>query len=49
MSNTKNNLEYYLEREVTADEIQEADDWIAENPGTNLDEYVSAMREIGAL
>lgn len=46
---TRNDLEYYLEREPTADEIQEADDWLTENPGGDLSEWVSAMREIGAL
>jgi hypothetical protein len=47
--NTREALEYYLDRKVTSEEIQEADDWMAENPGVNLDEWVSAMIEIGAL
>ena len=49
MSNTANDLEYYLERKPTSDEVQEADAWLAENPGGNLSEWVSAMIEIGAL
>jgi hypothetical protein len=47
--NTREALRYYLDREPTSDEIQEADDWMLENPGVNLDEWVSAMIEIGAL
>jgi hypothetical protein len=46
---TAADLEYYLSRKPTADEVQEADDWLTENPGGNLDEWVSAMIEIGAL
>jgi len=49
MSNTANDLFYYLDRRPTAEEIREADDWLAENPGGNLSEWVSAMIEIGAL
>jgi hypothetical protein len=49
MSNTANDLEYYLDRKPTSEEIQEADDWLLENPGANLSEWVSAMIEIGAL
>jgi len=49
MSNTANELEYYLERKPTSDEIQEADGWLSENPGGDLSEWVSAMIEIGAL
>lgn len=49
MSNTANSLEYYLERKPTADEVQEADEWLTNNPGGDLSEWVSAMIEIGAL
>lgn len=44
-----NELEYYIERKPTNDEIAEADDWLRENPGGDLSEYVAAMIEIGAL
>lgn len=49
MGNVRNDLEYYLEREPTNDEVSEAGDWMQENPGINLAEYVDAMIEIGAL
>lgn len=42
-------LEYYLERKPTADEIAEAEAWQQDHPGVGLAEYVDAMREIGAL
>jgi len=49
MRNLAGELEYYIERKPTNDEVQEADDWLRENPGGDLSEYVSAMIEIGAL
>lgn len=49
MSNIANDLEYYLERKPTSDEIAEAEEWQQDHPGVNLDEWVSAMIEIGAL
>ena len=42
-------LEYYLGRVPTDDEVQEAMDWITENPGINLAEYIDAMMEAGLL
>jgi hypothetical protein len=47
--NTAEALEYYLDRKPTNEEIQEADDWLSENPGGNLSEWVEAMIQIGAL
>lgn len=44
-----NELTYYLDRKPTADEVQEADEWQQNNPGSNLSEWVDAMIEIGAL
>lgn len=49
MSNTANDLEYYLERKPTAEEIIEAEDWQQNHPGGSLSEWVDAMIEIGAL
>lgn len=42
-------LEYYLERKPTANEIIEAEEWQMDHPGSSLSEYVEAMLEIGAL
>lgn len=42
-------LEYYLERKPTSAEIEEAEEWQQDHPGSNLSEYVEAMIEIGAL
>jgi len=42
-------LEYYLDRKPTSEEIQEAEEWQMDHPGSNLSEYVDAMIEIGAL
>ncbi len=47
--NTAGELEYYLERKPTSDEVAEAGDWQQNNPGSNLSEWVEAMIEIGAL
>jgi hypothetical protein len=49
MSNMANELEYYIDRKPTAQEISDAEEWQTYNPGVNLDEYVSAVIEIGAL
>lgn len=46
---TAHDLEYYLDRKPTAEEIQEADEWQQDHPGVNLSEWVDAMIEIGAL
>lgn len=46
---TAQDLAYYLERTPTSEEIQEADEWKASNPGVGLNEWVEAMIEIGAL
>ena len=42
-------LEYYLGRKPSSQEIEEAADWQMDHPGVNLSEYVDAMLEIGAL
>ena len=42
-------LEYYLDRKPTNEEILEAEEWQTYNPGANLSEWVEAMIEIGAL
>lgn len=49
MSNIAGNLEYYLDRKPTSDEVAEAEEWQRFNPGADLSEWVSAMIEIGAL
>jgi len=49
MSNTAQDLEYYLSRKPTSEEIAEADEWQQNNPGVGLSEWVDAMIEIGAL
>ena len=49
MSDIANDLEYYLERKPTTDEVIEASDWMQNHPGVNLSEWVDAMIEIGAL
>lgn len=46
---SKDDLEYYVGRKVTQAEMEEALEWQEDHPGTDLAEYVSAMREIGAL
>lgn len=45
----KEDLEYYVGRKVTNQEYEEAMEWQDDHPGVDLSEYVSAMREIGAL
>lgn len=42
-------LEYYLGRKPTKNQVLEAKEWQDYNPTTNLDEYVSAMLEVGGL
>ena len=42
-------LEYYLSRKPTEDEVLEAAEWAAENPDISLAEYVEAMMEAGLL
>jgi len=49
MSNTAQDLEYYLSRKPTSEEIAGADEWQQNNPGVGLSEWVDAMIEIGAL
>ena len=44
-----NDLEYLLDRKPTSEEVEDAEDWLYDNPGGNLSEWVSAMIEIGAL
>ena len=47
--NIEKDLEYYIGRKPTSDEVVEAEEWAEDHPGVNLSEYVDAMREIGAL
>jgi hypothetical protein len=47
--NLAGELEYYLERKPTSQEVQEADEWQQDHPGSSIVEYVEAMIEIGAL
>ena len=42
-------LEYYIGRRPTSEEITDAEDWLLDHPGSNLSEWVDAMEEIGAL
>lgn len=46
---TRSDLEYYLGRKPTDDEVLEATDWSAENPDISIAEYVEAMMEAGLL
>jgi hypothetical protein len=45
----KEDLEYYVGRKVTNQEYEEYTEWQLDHPGTDISEYVSAMREIGML
>lgn len=47
--NLEGDLEYYLDRKPTHEEIEEAEEWQQDHPGSGLAEYVEAMIEIGAL
>lgn len=47
--NLAQDLEYYLDRKPTAAEIGEAAEWQEDHPGSDLAEYVDAMKQIGAL
>lgn len=49
MSELVGDLEYYLDRKPTAAEIVEAMEWQDDHPGSDLAEYVDAMKQIGAL
>lgn len=49
MSNTAQNLEYFLGYKPNSDLIAEAGDWQQDHPGTGLNEWVEAMIQIGAL
>ena len=42
-------LTYYLGYTPSDDIVAEAEEWRGDHPGVNLDEWVSAMIEIGAL
>jgi len=46
---TKDDLEYYVGRKVTNEEYEQAMEWQQDHPGSDLAEYVDAMREIGEL
>ena len=45
----KHDLEYYVGREVTNQEYEEAMEWQDDHPGSNVAEYVEAMKAIGEL
>lgn len=47
--NLAGELEYYLERKPTSQEVRDAEEWQQDHPGSGLAEYVEAMIEIGAL
>jgi hypothetical protein len=49
MSNIALNLEYYLDRKPTGQEVADAEEWQQDHPGVDLSEYVDAMIEIGAF
>lgn len=44
----KQDLEYYLEREVSSDDIQWAEEWLSRNPGADISEWASAVKELEA-
>ena len=44
----KQDLEYYLEREVSAEDVQEAEEWQNRNPGADISEWASAIKELDA-
>ena len=46
---TAADLDYYLNRKPTRDEVEEAAEWQDDNPDTGLAEWVNAMIGIGAL
>jgi hypothetical protein len=46
---SKGDLEYYVGRKVTEAEYEEAVEWQEDHPGSDLAEYVDAMKQIGAL
>jgi len=47
--NIRGDLEYYLDRKPTDDEVADAEEWMEDHPGVGLHEWVEAMREIGAI
>lgn len=47
--NVREELHYYLERPPTSDEIAEAEEWQQDHPGVGLNEWIDAMKEIGAI
>ena len=49
MKHIRADLEFYLDRKPTDDEVLEAENWMLENPRTNLCEWVDAMMEAGLL
>lgn len=42
-------LEYYMGRKPTGDEVAEAEGWLEDHPDESLAEWVEAMNEIGGL
>lgn len=49
MVHVPSELEYFLGRTPTDDEVSEAEEWVQDHPHTGLNEWVEAMIEIGAL
>lgn len=47
--NIRGELEYYLDYRPADDLVAEAEQWVQENPGVGLAEWVDAMIKIGAL
>lgn len=47
--NIEKDLEYYLNRKPTSDEVAEAEEWAEYHPEVNLSEWVDAMLEAGLL
>lgn len=42
----RQDLEYYLERDVSSQEIQEAEEWQSHNPGADIAEWASAILDL---
>lgn len=44
----KADLEYYLEREPSPEDLAEADEWLMHNPGADISEWAAAIKELEA-
>ena len=42
----KADLEYYLEREPTPEDLAEADEWMRYHPGADISEWAQAIKEL---